>query len=163
MPFNPAAQMAAERQERPPLLLEAFLPYRLNVAAAEVSEELARVYSRRFGLDIPGWRVLATLGQSGRATAKAIGAHSRMHKTKVSRAVLQLEGRGLVERSQNPADRRESFLTLTPAGQAAYRDIVPLALACQEELLGRLSPDQRRALDGILAAFGAEGAAARKP
>ncbi len=44
--------MAAERGRPPALLLETFLPYRLNVAAAQVSEGLARVYSERFGLDI---------------------------------------------------------------------------------------------------------------
>ncbi len=142
--------MAAERGRPPALLLETFLPYRLNVAAAQVSEGLARVYSERFGLDIPGWRVIATLGQFGEATAKAIGAHSRMHKTKVSRAVLDLETRGLLRRSANPADKREAFLSLTGAGEAVYREIAPLALAYQDGLLRRLTEAQRQALDGIL-------------
>ena len=148
--------MAAERGRTPALLLDAFLPYRLNVAAAEASEGLARVYAERFGLDIPGWRVIATLGQFASVTAKAIGAHAHMHKTKVSRAVLQLEARCLVARSPNPADKREAFLALTPAGRAVYREIVPLALSYQEELLRRLSAEERRALDGILAALGEE-------
>lgn len=139
----------------PGLLLERFLPYRLNVAAAQTSEELARVYSERFGLDVPGWRVVATLGQVERATAKAIGAHSRMHKTKVSRAVTQLQARGLVRRSPNPDDKREAFVALTAEGQSVYREIVPLALAYEAALLKRLAPAERRALDGILAALGA--------
>ncbi len=143
--------MAAERGRAPALQLESFLPYRLNVAASQVSEGLARVYSERFGLDIPGWRVIATLGQFGEATAKAIGLHSRMHKTKVSRAVLDLETRGLVRRFANPADKREAFLSLTPRGEAVYREIAPLALAYQDGLLRRLSDAQRQALDGILA------------
>lgn len=145
--------MAAERGRAPALLLEDFLPYRLNIAAAQASEGLARVYSERFGLDIPGWRVIATLGQFGEATAKAIGAHSRMHKTKVSRAVLDLETRGLLRRSPNPDDKREAFLSLTDQGAATYREIAPLALAYQEELLQRLTPEQRQALDGILSVF----------
>lgn len=148
--------MAAEAATASPLLLEAFLPYRLNVAAAQVSEGLARLYSRRFGLDIPGWRVLATLGQFGSATAKAIGAHSRMHKTKVSRAVLELEGRGLIARRPNPEDKREAFVALTPSGEAVYREIVPLALGYQEALMRRLTPAQRQALDGILSVLCSE-------
>ena len=142
--------MAAERGRPPALLLETFLPYRLNVAASQVSEGLARVYSERFDLDIPGWRVIATLGQFGEATAKAIGAHSRMHKTKVSRAVLDLATRGLLRRFANPADKREAFLSLTEAGEAIHREIAPLALAYQEELLRSLTAEQRAALDGIL-------------
>ena len=146
--------MAAEPGLPRALLLEEFLPYRLNVAAARASEGLARVYSERFGLDIPGWRVVATLGQFGSVTAKAIGAHAHMHKTKVSRAVLQLERRGLVARTPNPEDKREAFVALTPEGQAVYREIVPLALGYQEELLRLLSTEERLMLDGILAALG---------
>ncbi len=139
-------------EPKPPvqLLLEDFLPYRLNVAAAKVSQGLARVYSSRFGLDIPGWRVIATLGQFGRATAKAIGEHSQMHKTKVSRALMQLQARGLVERSPNPQDKREAFIALTPAGIAVYGEIVPLALAYQTDLLAALDEPQRRQLDMII-------------
>ncbi|MCA3564135.1 MAG: MarR family transcriptional regulator [Methylocystis sp.] len=142
--------MTGEPEPPVQLLLEDFLPYRLNVAAARVSEGLARVYSARFGLDIPGWRVIATLGQFGRATAKAIGEHSQMHKTKVSRALMQLQARGLVERSPNPQDKREAFIALTPAGIAVYGEIVPLALAYQTDLLAALDEPQRRQLDMII-------------
>jgi DNA-binding MarR family transcriptional regulator len=140
----------------PPLLLEDFLPYRLNVLAAEVSEGLARVYSERFGLDIPGWRVIATLGQFGQGTAKVIGDHSHMHKTKVSRAVTELERRGFVVRSSNPQDKREVFLALTPQGEAVYCEIVPLAQNYQKALVQALAASHRTALDDILAALTAE-------
>jgi DNA-binding MarR family transcriptional regulator len=136
-----------------PLLLEGFLPYRLNVLAATVSEGLARVYSQRFGLDIPGWRVLATLGQFGAVTARAIGDHSHMHKTKVSRAVNDLERRGFVLRSPNPDDKREAFVCLSDAGRSVYREIIPLAQSYQEELLKSLSDSQLQALDQAIAAL----------
>ncbi len=50
---------------------------------------LSRTYKERYGLGVPEWRVLAHLGQYAPITAKAIGAHSRMHKTKISRAVAR--------------------------------------------------------------------------
>ena len=78
-----------------PLKLEEFLPYRLNVVASLVSQALSRVYADRYGIGVPEWRVLVTLGQFGMMTGKAIGAHSHMHKTKVSRAVALLEKRKL--------------------------------------------------------------------
>ena len=60
--------------------LARFLPFRLNRLAAEVSERLAELYERHFGIDIPQWRVLATLS-SGEHTAQAIVASTRTHKS----------------------------------------------------------------------------------
>jgi DNA-binding MarR family transcriptional regulator len=142
----------------PLLRLEDFLPYRLNVLAAAVSEGLARVYSVRFGIDIPAWRVLATLGQFGPVTSKTIGAHSRMHKTKVSRAVADLESRGLTRRAASSGDRREAIIALTPEGESVYRDIAPLALAYQRELLAGLPPEDAARLDALLDLLAASAA-----
>ena len=139
--------------EPPSLRLETFLPYRLNVVAAEISQALAGIYGARFGISIPEWRVLATLGQFGEATARAVGAHSRMHKTSVSRAVGALEGRGLIARRANAADRREAFLTLTDAGRAIYLEIVPLASAFAENLCAGFTAEERRVFDRLLDAL----------
>ncbi len=96
------------------LKLEDFLPYRLNVCASLVSAALSRIYSERYKIGVPEWRVMVTLGEFGMMTAKAVGSHSHMHKTKVSRAVALLEQRKLVTRRANRADLREAFLSLTP-------------------------------------------------
>jgi DNA-binding MarR family transcriptional regulator len=133
-----------------PLALEGFLPYRLNVAANLVSQGLAQVYSERFGIDIPGWRILATLGQFSEATAKTIGQHSHMHKTKVSRAVAQLEERGLVRRAANPKDMREAILSLTDEGARVYAEIRPLAQRYQTMLEGLFGGADFRALEAGL-------------
>ena len=119
---------AAGRGDDAPLKLEQFLPYRLNVVASLVSQALSRIYAERCGIGVPEWRVLVTLGQYGMMTGKSIGAHSHMHKTKVSRAVALLENRKLVTRRTNRADLREAFLALTPAGRAMYDDLAPIAL-----------------------------------
>src|SRR5262249_38676515 len=73
----------------------------------------------------PEWRVLVTLGENGGMTGKAVGAHTHMHKTKVSRAVAQLEQRKFLSRRANRADLRESFLSPTPAGGAIYEELAP--------------------------------------
>lgn len=123
------------------LALEAFLPYRLNRAAALVSQEFRAVYGPHHDLTVPEWRVLATLGQFGTMTAKAIGAHSSMHKTKVSRAVRALEERRWLRRKESVLDRREETLALTQAGRETYAGIVPRALAFEAALMARLGAD----------------------
>jgi DNA-binding MarR family transcriptional regulator len=123
------------------LALEAFLPYRLNRIAAAVSQDFRSVYGPHHDLTIPEWRVLATLGQSEKISAKEIGRHSSMHKTKVSRAVRALEERRWLTRRESEEDRREEILSLTAQGRKVYNDIVPKALAFEKQILDRLGSE----------------------
>lgn len=138
-------------QSGPPLIeLEQFLPYRLNVVAEAVSRSLSKLYEERHGISIAEWRVIATLGQYPQMTAKQIGAHSRMHKTKVSRAVARLTDRRLIERVANSEDLREAFLGLTSSGREVYEDLVPRALAFADGLGESFTVEERAVLDKLL-------------
>ncbi|WP_299394376.1 MarR family winged helix-turn-helix transcriptional regulator [Pelagibius sp.] len=128
------------------LELEAFLPYRLNRAAAIASRQFSAIYRNEFGLTVPEWRTLATLGQFGVATATEIGAHSAMHKTKVSRAVAALQRRRWLRRHTDERDRRIEHLALSSAGIAAYRRLAPKVLRFEAELMEGLSAEDRAAL-----------------
>jgi DNA-binding MarR family transcriptional regulator len=132
--------------EGPLLELQDFLPHRLNVLSSLVSQALTRVYGR-YGIGIPEWRVLVSLGQFGVMTGKAIGARTHMHKTKVSRAVAQLEQRKFLARRPNRDDLREAFLSLTPAGRAVYEELAPRALEFTERLSEVVAPGDRAAFD----------------
>src|ERR1700677_3164450 len=136
--------------EEAPLKLEQFLPYQLNVVSSLVSQALSRVYARRYGIGVPEWRVLVTLGQFEAMTAKAIGAHTHMHKTKVSRAVAMMEKRRLLARRANREDKREAFLSLTAAGQAMYEEVAPHALDFAKRLTEILTPADREAFNRAL-------------
>jgi DNA-binding MarR family transcriptional regulator len=129
------------------LKLEDFLPYQLNVVASLTSQALSRVYARRYRIGVPEWRVLVTLGQYGVMTGKAVGAHSHMHKTKVSRAVALLEKRRLLVRRANREDMREAFLSLTAAGRAMYEELAPHALDFARRLTEILTPQDREAFN----------------
>jgi DNA-binding MarR family transcriptional regulator len=153
-----STRMNGQSDQGKQLSLSTFLPYRLNVAAATVSEGLARSYSEQFGISVHEWRILATIGEFHSITAKAIGTHAHMSKVNVSRAAAALEARGLIRRSANPDDRREAYLVFTPAGQELYEKIVPLALAYVERLSKALSPaDEKtlmRLIDRLVASAG---------
>ena len=127
------------------LRLPAFVPFRLNRLASAVSEHLAAIYRDRFALDVPEWRVMATVGQERGCTAQFIAASTHMHKTRVSRAIAHLIRRGLIERDASTLDRREMQLRLSGAGRRMYAQLVPLALAREQELLDCLSASERRA------------------
>lgn len=141
-----------------PLKLEHFLPYQLNVASSLVSQALSRVYAERYGIGVPEWRVLVTLGQHRVMTAKAIGAHTHMHKTKVSRAVALMEKRRLIARRANRDDKREAFLSLTSGGRAMYEEVAPHALDFARRLTEILTPSDRDAFNRALGQLTARSA-----
>src|SRR5436190_20002210 len=141
-----AAHAASAASEAPLLKLEDFLPHRLNVLSSLVSQALTRVYGQ-YGIGIPEWRVLVSLGQFGVMTGKAIGARTHMHKTKVSRAVAQLERRKYLARRANRDDLREAFLSLTPAGRAVYEELAPRAREFTDRLCEVVALTDRAAFD----------------
>jgi DNA-binding MarR family transcriptional regulator len=122
-----------------------FVPFRLNRLAAEVSAALSSEYQERYGLDIPEWRVLATLGFRNDACSAQYIAHcTRTHKSTISRAVTTLMTRQLVERVENADDRREFALRMTRKGNALYRELIPRLLRKEQEILSCLSAPERK-------------------
>jgi DNA-binding MarR family transcriptional regulator len=122
-----------------------FVPFRLNRLAAEVSAALSSEYQERYGLDIPEWRVLATLGFRNEACSAQYIAHcTRTHKSTISRAVTALMTRQLVERVENQDDRREFALRMTRKGKALYEQLIPRLLRKEQDILSCLSARERK-------------------
>lgn len=133
------------------LILEEFLPFRLNRLSESVSLKFAQTYKREFGMTRPEWRTLATLGQHGRLTSTQICGFSTMHKTKVSRAVQSLAKRGWLTRERDLADRRVEYLQLTQRGVRSYGKLVQMAREFELEFIRSLPTD---AFDTINKALG---------
>jgi DNA-binding MarR family transcriptional regulator len=133
--------------------LEEFLPFRLNVLAQTVSERLSSIYSEKFELDIPQWRILANLASRGEMTAQDISRVTYSHKSTISRAVQQLEDRGLIARKISRADKRSFTLTTTRKGQLLFQQLLPLVLKFERDLINSISETDARALLKGLAAL----------
>lgn len=135
------------------LILNEFLPYRLYNAAEKVSLSFAHVYKDEYGLNRPEWRVLAVLAQHPKMTATEIGHQSKMHKTKVSRAVFELEKRKWLVRELDNQDRRVEWLHLNKLGKSRFAGLSDLARAFEIgliEALGTIAAAQlASALDKI--------------
>ncbi len=126
------------------LQLAKFAPFRLNRLAAAVSEHLSEIYRERFGLEIPEWRVLVTVGQYPDCTAQQVACSARLHKTRVSRAGAALTRKRMLERVALSSYSLEISLRLSPAGRRIYAQLVPLALERERGLLSCMSDAQRR-------------------
>ncbi len=148
---NPSPRRRAPAADREGLVLEHFLPYRLSVLMLRISSAIARSYERRFRLSVPEWRVMAVLGRFGPLSASGVAEKTQMDKVRVSRAVARLLKTGRVSRRIDRMDRRRSILSLTPAGSAIHREIVPHARRVEARLLAGLSDAERDTLDRLLA------------
>lgn len=121
--------------------LDQFLPYRLSVAATQVSRRFASRYAAEAGLTIPEWRVLAHLGQSGAVSVRDITARVNLEKSVVSRAATRLERAGYVRKSDHERDQRLVALELTASGQTLMERLSEIAEEFQAELLTELGED----------------------
>ena len=132
------------------LELETFLPYRLSVLSNTLSQAIARVYEKRFGLSVTEWRTMAVLGHCADLSAREVAERTAMDKVAISRALARLLDKKLIERGTAANDRRRSMLRLSAEGWKIYDQVAPLALEHEQRLLAHLSTDEREWLARIL-------------
>lgn len=145
MPNDAAVKEAHARLE-----LDRFLPYRLSVLTNRISAAIARLYSERFDLSTPEWRAMAALGNTPGLSASEVASRTAMDKVQVSRAVASLTEKGRIARMPDAEDGRVTRLKLSPAGQAIYDEIVPLALELETRLFETLTAEERISFDRIM-------------
>lgn len=136
--------------------LDEFLPYRLSVAASQISRRFAARYAKEAGLTIPEWRVLAHLDHSGAVSVRDIHARVNLDKSMVSRAASRLEKAGFLRKSGHETDRRLIVMELTPAGRDLMARLGRVATGFQTELLSELG-DDAAALDRALRQLASRG------
>ncbi|TDH35208.1 MarR family transcriptional regulator [Pseudohoeflea suaedae] len=132
--------------DHPDFRLNDFIPYLLSQAAEAIGQQFAAIYRDRYGMLNTEWRVLAHLGEAGGLTAKQIGAQARVHKTKVSRAVVALERKRFVARTTSDTDRRSATLELTKTGRKVYEDLAVIAREYDRQLAHSLGQKGREDL-----------------
>lgn len=150
VPATVTAPVQKEAESTRELLLEKFLPYRLAILSHSVSNSIATVYARRFGLTIPEWRVIVILGRFPGLSAVEVAERTLMDKVAVSRAVTRLIKKGRIDRQFADADRRRSILTLSEKGKSVLDEISPLALGIEDTLLEGLSEQEISTLNRIM-------------
>ena len=132
------------------LRLDEFLPYRLAILSHSVSNSIASVYEKRFGLSIPEWRVIAIVGRFPGLSAVEVAERKVMDKVAVSRAVSKLIKNGRIDRQFADADRRRSILNLSEKGRQLHDEVAPLALQMEADLLEGLTDDDIEFLDRVI-------------
>ena len=92
---------------------------------------------RRYPLERSQFIILRTLSEGGAATVGGLAKVLLLDDSTMTRQVAALEGKGLVQRTPNPADRRAGVIAATPQGEALMQDM----LALRRERVGRYLAD----------------------
>jgi DNA-binding MarR family transcriptional regulator len=90
---------------------------------------------------------LTTIAAHGPLTPSELAQRERIQRPTATRVLARLEEAGLLERAGDPADRRSTLITATPAG----RDLLQAQRERKDAFLARrldgLSPDELAVLD----------------
>jgi DNA-binding MarR family transcriptional regulator len=117
-----------------------------------VMEREAPLLAER-GLDMWEYVVLLRLADGAAPTQAQLAAAVRRDKTRLIPILDRLESRGLLDRTPDPADRRNRIVAHTASGQEVLSDCRAAVAAMEDELLGALAPEEaaalRRALEAV--------------
>ena len=95
--------------------------------------------------------VLEHLALSGPLTIGEAAVHMRRAQSVISEIVTHLERDGLVERENDPGDRRRTLIWLTPGGhEALRRDREVLGVDLLARAMARLPPGQADSLTAAM-------------
>src|SRR5262249_11644317 len=98
----------------------AYLPLRLILVGKLIDRYLEGLLAEKAQLSIPEWRVVAQLAMLKQGSVRKMARQACVDTAGVSRSAATLASRGLVQRRENPQDRRSPQFSLTSEGEAHY-------------------------------------------
>ena len=133
-------------------------PQSVGFTISTIGYALARAFRELLeplGLDPKVFAMLASVASSEGVTQQAIAERMRVAPSRMVAFVDSLEERGLLERRQNPDDRRARALYLTQSGRDLLGRAFARAAEHEKRLTSDLSDEERRRLLDLLARVGA--------
>ena len=104
----------------------------------------------RHGVSMWGYSVLLTLDQSSMRTQAALAEAIGADKTRIIPTLDELQGKGYIERTPDPDDRRVRLLAITEAGRAVKDAVQEEIQRGEERWLATLSAADRRVFLRVL-------------
>ena len=104
------------------------------------TSRLLRTYvdqrARQHGTTRAQWGVMSRLRRQEGLNQAALAEQMDLQPISLARLLDRLQGQNLIERREDPADRRAYRLYLTPAGRALVDDLDEIRTAIAQEVLG---------------------------
>jgi DNA-binding MarR family transcriptional regulator len=122
----------------------------MRVLVAITAQSVATLDER---VTLPQLRVLVVIASSGPRNLASVAHGLGVHSSNATRACDKLVEAGLLHRGDDPADRRNLVLRLTPAGEELVESMNRARRASIAGILGRLPTDGRTRLSRALREF----------
>jgi DNA-binding MarR family transcriptional regulator len=126
--------------------------YWLRMVSNAISQGFARKVAEE-GVTVAEWAVMRALYDADAMAPSALAEKMGMTKGAISKLADRLLDKGLLERADNPDDKRAHNLSLTAAGRSKVPRLAALADENEAEYFGPLTDKERETLDRILKAF----------
>jgi len=97
---------------------------------------------RGLGLTPAQFDILATLGNTAGMTCRELGEKTLITKGTLTGVLDRMEARGILRRGASDADRRQVFVSLTPAGARLFARVFPVHAAHVEKAFAVLSQEE---------------------
>jgi DNA-binding MarR family transcriptional regulator len=135
--------MTAEDAGRPSLL------YAVKQVELAVRARLDEVL-RPTGVTTLQYTALTVLARRTGMTSAELARNSFVTAQAMTDLVAGMERRGLISRAGDPAHGRRLVISLTPRGRALLAELGEAVVAIEEQMVSRLTADERSGLHDVL-------------
>lgn len=129
-----------------------YLLYLLARASSEISAQF-HADLKKHGLQVPEWRVLATLSDGDGMTLGELAARALQRQPTMTKTIDRMVRSGLVTRRKGGPDRRQVRVHITADGRRRVEDALAAAKLHESDVLSDYSTDEARRLKSMLQAL----------
>ena len=123
--------------------LQAQMTFRFSVLSKLLDRQMADI-AARFDLSLAAYRALATIDAFSETTAADLVRYTGYDKAAMSRTVVELERKSLIDVRTDPNHGRRKILSLKGAGHDLIADAAPLVEARRDGLSAQLTDEEER-------------------
>lgn len=124
--------------------------FKIAFLANHFRDPTNRKLESEYGLTRPEFTILFCLGQMEKISAVDVADITQVPANTLSRGAAILFRKKLITKSEDPADRRRTLLSLTKKGVRLYKLVLTHLKAADAKMIEPLSDRERQQLDRLL-------------
>lgn len=130
------------------LKISDFLCFQIGLAARKLQRYYNAAYAK-YGITVTQSYILFSLYVENGQNIKTLAERLSLESPAVTGLVDRLEKEGMVERKDDPDDRRALRIFLTAKGKDLVEKIIPEAISLNEQIKSFFSEEEKKALNKV--------------